>query len=95
MARALSKKLTATLNYYLEPNKGGDAVFYPGTAGDKRRRQAPVQVEIEDIRACKEQPTLDTQGFQLIKEASCEKEFDDEDRIKDNYHEECAQIVKL
>ncbi|KAF7193587.1 hypothetical protein HII31_05051 [Pseudocercospora fuligena] len=94
MARTPSKKLTATLNYYLEPDKGGDAVFYPGTAGDKRRRQAPVRVEVEDMRACREQPALDTQGFQLIEEPSCEKKFDDEERIKSIYHDECAQIVK-
>ena len=34
--------ISTTLNYYLEPRKGGSDCFFPGTASDKRRRHAEI-----------------------------------------------------
>ena len=84
----------AVLNHYLPPSKGGQAVYYPGTASDKRREHDPREVVITDIRGREEDFKLDVQGFQMAQQESKEKVFDDDARIREVYYPECEELVK-
>lgn len=91
---AQAKDTTATLNYFLDPSKGGSEVFYAGTVGEKRRKHAPVPVKIADIRGSKEPVELDTHGFQLVERETSERRFDDDARIRSVYYKDCEDLVK-
>lgn len=83
-----------TLNYYLEPSKGGVEAFYDGAVVEKRRKHAEVPVTVTDIRGQEREFTLDKQGFQVVKAVSVEKTFDDVNRIKGVYYPESAELLK-
>jgi hypothetical protein len=53
-----------------------------------------VDVQIADIRGREEEFHLDTQGFQYVKKQSVEKDFDDNEKIKEVYYPECAELVQ-
>lgn len=84
----------ATLNYYLDPAKGGYQDFWFGTVGEKRRPFEHVEVPITDMRGREEEFHLDVQGFQKVEHTSEEKEFTDLDTIRRVYYPECAELVK-
>ena len=94
MAAILSQPVTATLNYYLEPEDGGDSEFAAGTVGEKRRRYRPAQVLINDIRGHEDDFTLDKNGFQFVKKDCTEKTFDNEERIKQTYYPEVVDLIR-
>lgn len=83
-----------TLNYYLDPSQGGEAVYYPGTAGDKRRKHNPREVDVMDIRGNEEDFSLDKQGFQVVDWPSAEKAFDDDHKIKQVYYPDCENLLR-
>lgn len=83
----------STLNYYLDPSKGGYESFYFGTLGEKRRAFEYIECEIEDIRGREEGFELDTHGFQYVKQPSQEKVFESLERIKEVYVEECKALI--
>lgn len=91
---AQPKNTTATLNYYLDPSKGGAEVLYIGTVGEKRRKHDPRSVTITDMRGSKEKFEIDIHGFQLVERESPEKLFVDDARIKDVYYPDCVDLIK-
>ncbi|GIZ38054.1 hypothetical protein CKM354_000148000 [Cercospora kikuchii] len=94
MAATPSGFVTATLNYFLEPEHGGDKLYRAGTAGEKRRKYKEAQVHINDVRRQEDNFILDKHGFQLVKSDTAEKTFDDEQRIQTLYYDECAELIK-
>ncbi|OQO10800.1 hypothetical protein B0A48_04100 [Cryoendolithus antarcticus] len=87
-------KEKSTLYYYLEVKDGGIVQTYPGTAFEKRRKHVPHNVEIKDMRPIRDELTLDKSGFELINHTSEEKDFIDEERIKEVYYPEIEKIIK-
>ncbi|CAK1362650.1 unnamed protein product [Cercospora beticola] len=94
MAASPSGMIQATLNYFLDPKDGGTIDHYEGSVGEKRRKHAPFVVDIKDIRGREKDFTLDSHGFQLVKKEFTEQTFDDEDRIREQYYPEVADLVK-
>ncbi|PMB65588.1 hypothetical protein BM221_008949 [Beauveria bassiana] len=84
----------ATLNFYLEPEKGGHAYFSVGTAGSYRRKFDQKSVEITDINGLEQDYTLETHGFQFCKQILSEKTFQDEVIIRSTVYGETESLIK-
>ncbi|KAI0771220.1 hypothetical protein BD413DRAFT_476455 [Trametes elegans] len=54
----------------------------------------PHPVLVHDARGHEEDFSLDKNGFQYVKWPSVEKEFDDDERIKEKYYPEVEEILK-
>ncbi|KAI0373735.1 hypothetical protein BV20DRAFT_937342 [Pilatotrama ljubarskyi] len=54
----------------------------------------PHPVLVHDARGHEDEFSLDKNGFQYVKWPSVEKEFDDEERIKEKYYPEVEEILK-
>lgn len=68
MATAAVMQPTAvhtTVNYHLEPERGGAAVWCPGTVQDKRRPHEHKDVSVTNIRGRESEFKVDVQGFQV------------------------------
>ncbi|KAF7189193.1 Hydroxylase/desaturase asaB [Pseudocercospora fuligena] len=91
---AQSHVVRSTLNYFLDPAKGGYKDFWFGTVGEKRRPFEYVEVPITDIRCSEDDFHLDKQGFQHVREPATEKEFVNLETIKKVYYPECAELVR-
>ena len=83
-----------SLNYYLDPAKGGVKEFWPGTAGGYRRKHEPHAVEITDVSGHEKEFDLDNQGFAYVQHESKEKEFPDEGGLKERFYPEVSELVK-
>lgn len=59
-----AQTVTTTLNYYLDPSKGGHTEYQIGVTDYFRRKFDPHQVVIENIRGREGEFELDTHGFQ-------------------------------
>lgn len=59
----LPPTVEARINYF-PPD--GPRIFYPGTAGYQRRNFDARYVQVKDIRAAREDLTLDKCGFQVV-----------------------------
>jgi hypothetical protein len=86
--------VNTTLNYYLEPEHGGSTFFYPGTAGNYRRKFNEQAVQVTDVRGSETDFRLDKQGFEVRRHVSAEKDFADEDVVKDVVYKETAELLK-
>lgn len=86
----------ATLNYFLEPEKGGYDEFWFGTVGEKRRPFEYVRVPITDMRGREEDFQLDTHGFQYARASSrlTPEDTNSHERIREVYYQECADLMK-
>jgi hypothetical protein len=99
---AMSKTITATINYSSGPTDGAKLSFTdvtktdPVTGGYVRNwTEKPVQVEIEDLRGKEDSVTLDTAGFQYgMHKTVVTSGFYDEQEIKDVYYPESAALIK-
>lgn len=89
-----SHDVETILNYHLDSGNGGEQVFYPGTAGNYRRQFDARAIQVKDIRGHEEDFCLDQQGFQILRHESKEKEFADEDEVKDVIYEEVIEMLK-
>jgi hypothetical protein len=87
-----SHTVSATLNYYFDPAKGGYESFLFSTVGEKGRPFDHVDVRIADIRGSEEDFHLDTHGSQYVKGQSAEKVFEHHEIIKQVYYPECAAL---
>ena len=83
-----------TLNYYLDPAVGGHSSVDLGTAGYYRLKFDEQPVKITDIRGHEQDFDLTKNGFQYYKHTSQEKNFRDENAIKDAYYKEVEQLMK-
>lgn len=94
MSAIMPHIVRATLNYYLDPAKGGHESFWFGTVGEKRRPFDRVDVEISDIRGRENEFDLDTHGFQYMNQKSMEKKFEDHEKVQKVYYPECVELLK-
>jgi len=70
-------------------------VFDPPEGTPKNNIGAdPHETVIHDVRGKEDTVSLDTTGHQFIKHVSAEKDFLDEDRIKDVYYKEVEELLK-
>lgn len=91
-----TQTVTATVGYHLEVERGGAAVWCPGTVGDKRRPHDHQAVKITDIRPNQSDFTLDTQGFEVRPFHTSATNFDDVDAIREYYYPDvCAHVKKV
>ena len=93
--------VATTLNYYTNPpNPEEPPYFYSPKAeppaGKPRSNLAskPYPAVIHDVRGKEETVGLDKTGFQFVKHTSVEKEFLDEERVKDVYYKEVEELLK-
>jgi hypothetical protein len=83
-----------TIQYWLDPEKGGYKVFYPGTAGGYRRKHDPRPTQITDVSGHEEEFSLEKQGFTYIHHESKEKEFADDEATKERLYPEVIEMLK-
>src|ERR1700712_2207890 len=69
-----TKTVNTTLNFYLDPSKGGHTSYQIGVADYYRRKFDPHPVQIQEIRGREAEFDLETHGFQHHKHTSAEKD---------------------
>lgn len=88
--------VSATLNFY-QPPADGSAPYSIVDGGDNSNNftTVPKEVLIHDLRGRESEPTLDHDAFRLIQsvQPSKEKDFVDDDSIKENYYPEVEQLL--
>ncbi|TVY22580.1 Gibberellin cluster GA4 desaturase [Lachnellula hyalina] len=89
------RHVTATFNYF-KPNEDGSppAPAYVGRPETYERPSDPHTVTVHDIRGSEDEYSLDKTGFGIFKHESTEKDFTDEEKIKDVYYKEVEGILK-
>ncbi|KAK8119705.1 uncharacterized protein PG998_004331 [Apiospora kogelbergensis] len=88
--------VSAVLNYWDDPGDGSSPTpIYIGKGRiTNERPHLPHQFTVSDVTGHEGDYTLDGQGFQYLRHSSQEKEFVDEQRIRDVYYPECAALLK-
>src|SRR6266487_5680270 len=87
------RDVVTTLHYYKDPADGGPPhASYTDRPETYYREPLSQQVTVHDIRGTEDQYTLDKTGFQIVKHASAEKDFLDDDQIKKVYYPEVEEI---
>lgn len=86
--------LRTTLNYHLEPHRGGATDWCPGTVQDKRRPHEHQDATITNIRGREAEFTLDKQGFEVGPFATSVTEVDDDTDLTGQYYQDVAAHVK-
>jgi hypothetical protein len=91
-----TKTVTATVGYHLEVERGGAAVWCPGTAMDKRRPHDHQTVTITNLRPNQTEFTLDEHGFEVrpFHTNASLQDFDDNEVIKERYYPDVVRHVK-
>lgn len=82
--------------HYLRPNPDGSppAPSYVGRPETYVRPANAHSVTVHDIRGSESNYTLDKTGFEVFNHESKEKDFVDEEKIKDIYYKEVEEILK-
>lgn len=89
------RHVQTTINYYKDPGDGTEHA--PSIAGKRSTFNQPsidLDTLVTDITGSEDQYTLDSHGFQLCDHVSRVKEFDNDDRIKEEYYPEVEQLVR-
>ena len=86
--------VNTTLNYYLEPSKGGHTSYQIGVSDYYRRKFDPHPAQVHNIRGREDEFKLETHGFQRVEHSSAEKDFDDTEQIKRVVYPETEQLIK-
>ncbi|KAF2176577.1 hypothetical protein K469DRAFT_606717 [Zopfia rhizophila CBS 207.26] len=83
------------LNYYCDPGDGSPPmpVYVGGGTVTNERPTIPTPVTVHDISGEEDKYTLSSHGFQLIHHQSNEKEFREEEKIKEEYYRECEKLI--
>ena len=90
-----SSDIIAAFNYYKDPGDGSlPAPAYIGKPETYEKPTESIELPVHDIRGEEEKYTLDSHGFEIVKHESKEKDFVDEEKIKDQYYEEVEDILK-
>jgi len=94
--QALKKHdVNTTLYYYKDPGDGSPpAPTYVGRPETYTRPAEPLDTTVHDISGNENKYTLDSHGFQIYKHSSVEKDFVDEEAIKNEYYPEVEQLLK-
>ena len=84
-----------TLNFY-KPTEDGSAPApaYMENPTTFERPPETHKVTIQDVSGDEKKYGLDSHGFQLVQHMSEEKDFLDDDRVKDRYYKEVDQLLK-
>ncbi|KAH0425313.1 Cytochrome P450 [Colletotrichum camelliae] len=88
------RNVRTTINYYKDPGNGIEHA--PSIAGKRSTFVHPsidFDTVVTDITGSEDKYTLDSHGFQLHRHVSQEKEFTDDQRIKDLYYPEVEQLL--
>ena len=84
-----------TFNYYKDPGDGSPPP--PNIVNKPETYQQPAETRsaiVHDIRGTEDQYTLDKNGFQIYKHQSVEKDFVDDEHIKQVYYPETERLLK-
>ncbi|KAL3300186.1 Cytochrome P450 [Colletotrichum asianum] len=88
------RNVRTTINYYQDP---GDGTEHASSIAGKRSTFVHPSIDFEtvvtDITGSEDKYTLDSHGFQLHRHVSQEKEFIDDQKIKDLYYPEIEQLL--
>lgn len=88
-----SGTIDTRINYYVELPGGGKDVRYAGTAMEVLREWDTRDVIVKDMRNERSGFSLDVYGFQLVNQATVEKSFDDDERVKDTVYQEIREML--
>lgn len=91
------RDVPTTLNYYTPIGKEApyQYVLDPPAGTEKNNIGLdPHPVVVHDARGRESEFSLDKNGFQFVKHDSQEKEFTDEERIKEVYYKEVEELLK-
>lgn len=83
------------LNYH-KPNEDGSPP-HPTYVGRPETYDRPFEAHsttVKDVRGRESEYSLDSNGFQFYRHPSVEKDFIDDEQIKDQYYKEVEQILK-
>lgn len=86
-----------TLNYYaaLDEQPPFSYTYEPPNGGPRSNvGQEPHPAEILDVRGKEDEVSMDKNGFKFVKHVSKEKEFVDEEKIKNEYYKEVEELLK-
>lgn len=83
------------LNYH-KPNEDGSPPHptYVDRPETFDRPFEPHAAIVKDVRGRENEFSLDSNGFQFYKKPSAEKDFIDDEQIKDHYYKEVEQLLK-
>lgn len=84
----------ALLNYYVVPEDAERDSFFDGTVIETTRQYSGVPAQVANLRGHEEHFNLDTQGFQLVKHNTAEKDFANNEHIRDVYYRDVEQLLK-
>jgi hypothetical protein len=92
---ATKDPVLAELNFY-NPLTNGEKPYNYMYIHEPRRNYTDVSrvVPIHDIRGHENEYTLDKNGFQVVKSTTAEKEFKDDNQIKEGYYKEIEELLK-
>ena len=89
------RDVLTNFNYYKDPGDGSSPS--PSYVGKPETYEQPTEAKpkvVHDIRGEEDRYSLDSTGFQVFKHASTEKDFKDDEQIKEKYYPEIEQILK-
>jgi hypothetical protein len=86
--------VTSTLNYHLEVERGGAAVWCPGTVQDKRRPHEHADVTIENMRGRLDEFKVDVQGFEVGPFQTSVADVQHNDEFKGQYYQDVIAHMK-
>src|ERR1700712_166797 len=96
MTETTTAYVDADLNYLL--NTGERPVNYARTPPDGESRRSgiadPKRVRVQNARLADEAPTLDRNGFQLVRHATELRDFADNEAIKRLYYAEVQALLQ-
>jgi len=87
------RHVQTTLSYHLDVALGGASTYQPGSYGSYRRKFDRRTVTVHDIRGNEADYDLNKQGFQLYRHRSVEKDFRDEEKIKNEVYPETERLL--
>lgn len=85
-----------TVLHYHKPNEDGSPP-HPTYVDRPETYDRPFEVHpvtVQDVRGKENQFTLDGNGFQFYKNIAAEKDFLDDEKIKDGYYAETEELLK-
>lgn len=92
---AKPRHITATFNYFKDPEDGSEPEpNYVDRPQSYLREPISQPLTVHDIRGSEDKYSLDTTGFQVVKHESAEKEFLDDETIKNTYYPETEELLK-
>lgn len=82
-----------TMNYYLDPSKGGSGPGYFGTAGVLRRKFDTHPIRVHDVRGLESEFDIHTHAFQICEWNPSTTSLDSND-IKQTMYREAEELIK-